>query len=131
MSEILQQYWQALLWSDGYRLTGLAMTLWLLIISVTLGGLMAVPLAVARVSPRRRYWLPVWVFTYVFRGTPLYVQLLVFYSGVYSLEIVRGTDLLNAFFSQWFELRYFGAGAQHLCLYYRDFCRCYSFGAAW
>ncbi|MBP2843981.1 ABC transporter permease [Dickeya oryzae] len=98
MSEILQQYWQALLWSDGYRLTGLAMTLWLLIISVTIGGLMAVPLAVARVSPRRRYWLPVWVFTYVFRGTPLYVQLLVFYSGVYSLEIVRGTDLLNAFF---------------------------------
>ncbi|MCO7260563.1 ABC transporter permease [Dickeya zeae] len=98
MSEILQQYWQALLWSDGYRLTGLAMTLWLLIISVTIGGLMAVPLAVARVSPRRRYRLPVWAFTYVFRGTPLYVQLLVFYSGVYSLEIVRGTDLLNAFF---------------------------------
>ncbi|AIR71324.1 MULTISPECIES: ABC transporter permease [Dickeya] len=98
MSEILQQYWQALLWSDGYRLTGLAMTLWLLIVSVTIGGLMAVPLAVARVSPRRRYRLPVWAFTYVFRGTPLYVQLLVFYSGVYSLEIVRGTDLLNAFF---------------------------------
>ncbi|SLM62328.1 MULTISPECIES: ABC transporter permease [Dickeya] len=98
MSEILQQYWQALLWSDGYRLTGLAMTLWLLIASVTIGGVMAVFLAVARVSPRRRYWLPVWVFTYVFRGTPLYVQLLVFYSGVYSLEFVRGTDLLNAFF---------------------------------
>ncbi|MBX9445717.1 ABC transporter permease [Dickeya chrysanthemi] len=98
MSEILQQYWQALLWSDGYRLTGLAMTLWLLIVSVTLGGLMAIPLAIARVSPRRRYRLPVWAFTYVFRGTPLYVQLLVFYSGVYSLEIVRGTDLLNAFF---------------------------------
>lgn len=51
-----------------------------------------------RVSPRRRFSFPVWLFTYVFRGTPLYVQLLVFYSGVYSLEIVRGTDLLNAFF---------------------------------
>ncbi|MGM3175283.1 ABC transporter permease [Dickeya lacustris] len=98
MSEILQQYGQALLWSDGYRLTGLAMTLWLLIASVSMGGVMAVFLAVARVSPRRRYWLPVWVFTYIFRGTPLYVQLLVFYSGVYSLEFVRGTDLLNAFF---------------------------------
>ncbi|MEC5343603.1 ABC transporter permease [Brenneria populi] len=98
MSEILQQYWQPLLWSDGYRLTGLAMTLWLLIASVTIGGALALPLAVARVSPRRRFSLPVWAFTYVFRGTPLYVQLLVFYSGVYSLEIVRGTDLLNAFF---------------------------------
>ncbi|MEI7088258.1 ABC transporter permease [Pectobacterium versatile] len=98
MSEILQQYWQPLLWSDGYRLTGLAMTLWLLISSVVIGGLMALPLAIARVSPRRRFSFPVWLFTYVFRGTPLYVQLLVFYSGVYSLEIVRGTDLLNAFF---------------------------------
>ncbi|MFJ5331586.1 ABC transporter permease [Pectobacterium versatile] len=98
MSEILQQYWQPLLWSDGYRLTGLAMTLWLLISSVIIGGLMALPLAIARVSPRRRFSFPVWLFTYVFRGTPLYVQLLVFYSGVYSLEIVRGTDLLNAFF---------------------------------
>ncbi|MFE8118284.1 ABC transporter permease [Brenneria goodwinii] len=98
MSEILQQYWQPLLWSDGYRMTGLAMTMWLLISSVVIGGALAIPLAVARVSPRRRFSLPVWVFTYVFRGTPLYVQLLVFYSGVYSLEIVRGTDLLNVFF---------------------------------
>lgn len=98
MSKILQQYWQPLLWSDGYRLTGLAMTLWLLISSVMMGGLLAIPLAIARVSPRRRFSFPVWVFTYVFCGTPLYVQLLVFYSGVYSLEIVRGTDMLNAFF---------------------------------
>ncbi|WP_291972324.1 ABC transporter permease [Candidatus Symbiopectobacterium sp.] len=98
MSEILQQYSQPLLWSDGYRLTGLAMTLWLLISSVVMCGLLAIPLAIARVSPRRRFSFPVWVFTYVFRGTPLYVQLLVLYSGVYSLEIVRGTDMLNAFF---------------------------------
>lgn len=41
---------------------------------------------------------PVWLYTYVFRGTPLYVQLLVFYSGMYSLEIVRGSEFLNAFF---------------------------------
>lgn len=75
------------------------MTLWLLISSVVIGGLMALPLAIARVSPRRRFSFPVWLFTYVFRGTPLYVQLLVFYSGVYSTEIVRGTDLLNAFFA--------------------------------
>lgn len=55
-------------------------------------------LAVARVSSRRWVRLPVWLFTYIFRGTPLYVQLLVFYSAMYSLEIVRGTDVLNAFF---------------------------------
>lgn len=98
MIEILQQYGHALLWSDGYRFTGLAITLWLLISSVAMGGVMSVFLAVARVSSLPWLKYPVWLFTYIFRGTPLYVQLLVFYSGVYSLDVVRGNDLLNAFF---------------------------------
>jgi len=98
MIDIIQQYWQALLWTDGYRFTGIAITLWLLIISVVLGGLLSLPLAVARVSSNRWLSWPVWLYTYVFRGTPLYVQLLIFYSGMYSLEIVRGTEFLNAFF---------------------------------
>lgn len=51
-----------------------------------------------RVSSNKFIRYPIWLYTYVFRGTPLYVQLLVFYSGMYSLEIVRGTDFLNAFF---------------------------------
>ncbi|GAB2943826.1 ABC transporter permease [Hafnia psychrotolerans] len=98
MIEILQQYGKSLLYSDGYRFTGLAITLWLLISSVVIGGLLAIPMAVGRVSSNKFIRLPIWLYTYVFRGTPLYVQLLVFYSGMYSLEIVRGTDLLNAFF---------------------------------
>lgn len=98
MIEILQQYWQSLLWSDGYRFTGMAVTLWLLISSVTIGGLLAIPMAVGRVSSIPWIRFPVWLYTYVFRGTPLYVQLLVFYSGMYGLEIVRGTDFLNTFF---------------------------------
>lgn len=98
MIEIIHEYWKSLLWTDGYRFTGVAITLWLLIVSVVLGGCMAVLLAIARVSPNRFISLPVWLFTYVFRGTPLYVQLLVFYSGMYTLEIVKGTELLNAFF---------------------------------
>jgi histidine transport system permease protein len=98
MIEILQQYGMSLLYSDGYRFTGLAITLWLLISSVVIGGLLAVPMAVGRVSSNKFFRYPIWLYTYVFRGTPLYVQLLVFYSGMYSLEIVRGTDFLNAFF---------------------------------
>lgn len=98
MIEILQQYGMSLLYSDGYRFTGLAVTLWLLISSVVMGGLLAIPMAVGRVSSNKFIRLPIWLYTYVFRGTPLYVQLLVFYSGMYSLEIVRGTDFLNAFF---------------------------------
>lgn len=98
MIEIIQEYWKALLWTDGYRFSGVAITLWLLLVSVVLGGCMAVLMSIARVSPIKAIRFPVWLFTYVFRGTPLYVQLLVFYSGMYTLEIVKGTDLLNAFF---------------------------------
>lgn len=98
MIEIIQEYWKSLLWTDGYRFTGVAITLWLLISSVVMGGLLAVILAVGRVSSNKFIRFPIWLFTYIFRGTPLYVQLLVFYSGMYTLEIVKGTDLLNAFF---------------------------------
>lgn len=98
MIEIIQEYWKSLLWTDGYRFTGVAITLWLLISSVVMGGLLAVILAVGRVFSNKFIRFPIWLFTYIFRGTPLYVQLLVFYSGMYTLEIVKGTDLLNAFF---------------------------------
>ncbi|MCX8965077.1 histidine ABC transporter permease HisM [Erwinia psidii] len=98
MMEIIQEYGKALLWSDGYRFTGVAITLWLLIISVALGGCLAMLLSIARVSPVKAVRFPVWLFTYIFRGTPLYVQLLVFYSGMYTLEVVKGSELLNAFF---------------------------------
>ena len=68
------------------------MTLWLLILAVALGFLLAIPLAVARTcgNPLLRY--PVWLYTYVFRGTPLYIQLLFFYTGVYSLNAIRAQD---------------------------------------
>jgi len=53
---------------------------------------------VARVSKRKWLSSAVWLYTYVFRGTPLYVQLLLCYTGLYSLQVVRGTPLLDAFF---------------------------------
>uniref|UniRef100_A0A8W7PBM2 Histidine/lysine/arginine/ornithine transport system permease protein HisM n=1 Tax=Anopheles coluzzii TaxID=1518534 RepID=A0A8W7PBM2_ANOCL len=76
------------------------MTLWLLIASVACGFCLSIPLAVARVSSRRWISGPVWFYTYVFRGTPLYIQLLIFYSGVYSLHVVRSVDLLEHFFRE-------------------------------
>ncbi len=59
---------------------------------------LALFLAIGRVSSNKYIQFPIWLFTYIFRGTPLYVQLLVFYSGMYTLEIVKGTEFLNAFF---------------------------------
>lgn len=98
MIELLTQYGQAYLWRDGFRFTGVSVTLMLLVTSVVIGFVLSIPLAIARTSGRKRYVYPVWLFSYLFRGTPLYVQLLVFYSGVYTLEFVRGSDFLNWFF---------------------------------
>ncbi|MDG6692997.1 hypothetical protein QCE80_15940, partial [Staphylococcus aureus] len=63
MIEILQEYWKSLLWTDGYRFTGVAITLWLLIASVVMGGVLAVFLAIGRVSENKLVWFPIWLFT--------------------------------------------------------------------
>lgn len=74
MIEIIQEYWKSLLWTDGYRFTGVAITLWLLISSVVVGGILAIFLAIGRVSNNKYIRFPIWLFTYIFRGTPLYVS---------------------------------------------------------
>jgi histidine transport system permease protein len=95
---IIANYWQAFLYNDGYETSGLAMTLWLLTISCAIGFCAALPLAIARQARNPLIWVPVWFYTFVFRGTPLYVQLLIIYTGVYTLQVVHDTAALNAFF---------------------------------
>ncbi|UVJ45594.1 ABC transporter permease [Pseudomonas sp. LS1212] len=98
MIELLQQYGHAFIWSDGNGLSGVAMTLWLFIVSMVFGFFISIPLAVARVS--EHFWVrwPVEFYTYLFRGTPLYIQLLICYTGLYGLEVVRDNALLDQFF---------------------------------
>ncbi|MDN3234855.1 ABC transporter permease [Pseudomonas sp. WAC2] len=98
MIEILQEYWRAFLWTDGYGLSGLAMTLWLLTASIAIGFVTSLPLSVARLSRHRLIRWPIQFYTYVFRGTPLYLQLLICYTGIYSIEAVRNQPLMNEFF---------------------------------
>lgn len=81
---------------------GLGVCLLLLALSLGTGLLMSVPLAVARVSSRRVLWLPVWCFTYVFRGTPLLVQLFVVYYGFAQFEAVRESLLWPLLREAWF-----------------------------
>lgn len=97
MLEIIQDYWKALLWTDGYHITGLAMTLWILILSVSLGGILALVLAVGRNANQTYIKWPICLFTYVFRGTPLYVQLLIIYTGIYTLLSNEHQYLSNFF----------------------------------
>jgi histidine transport system permease protein len=98
MIDLVQQYWRQYLWGTPGNPTGLVITLWLTVASLGLGFILALPLAVLRVS--RTWWLsmPIRIYTYVTRGTPLYVQLLLVYTGIYSLDAVRAAPVLNAFF---------------------------------
>jgi histidine transport system permease protein len=103
MIELIQQYWQQYLWGAPGHFSGVVITLWLTVASVGLGFLLAVPLAVARVSQNLFVASPVRIYTYLIRGTPLYVQLLLIYSGVYTLDVVRSTPALSAFFRDAFN----------------------------
>ncbi|MGN6087411.1 ABC transporter permease [Trinickia sp.] len=100
MIELIHDYWRNYLFTDGYQTTGLAITMWLLVVSIGIGFCLSVPLACARVSRNKVLSGAVWLYTYIFRGTPLYVQLLLCYTGLYSLDVVRNHELLNAFFRQ-------------------------------
>ena len=100
MLDILQQYGKAYLFTDGYVWSGLAVTLWLTLVAVVVGFVCSVPLAVALCSESALLRRPVAVFTYVFRGTPLFVQLLLIYTGLYSLAFVRETPWLASVFRE-------------------------------
>ena len=77
------------LWTNGTATTGLLLTIELLAVSVISGLLLALPLAVMRASRNRWLSEPVRLFTYVFRGTPLLVQMYVIYYGLAEVDLVR------------------------------------------
>ena len=81
---------------------GLQVCLVLLVISVATGFVLSVPLAVARTSSRAWLSRPVWFFTYVFRGTPLLVQLFIVYYGFAQFEGLRNSVLWPLLREAWF-----------------------------
>ncbi len=83
-------------------LSGLKITLILLALSCASGFVLSIPLAVARVSAQRRFWLPVFLFTYIMRGTPLLVQMFMVYHGLAQFEAVRDSFAWVALKSPWF-----------------------------
>ncbi|MDX1634021.1 MAG: ABC transporter permease [Marinobacter sp.] len=70
---------------------GLVTTVQLVFLSLVLGLVVAVPLAVLRTSRNRWVSSPVWVYTYLFRGTPLLIQLYVIYYGVAQIPGIQET----------------------------------------
>lgn len=70
---------------------GLVQTVQLVFLSLIIGLVVAVPLATLRTN--RRWWVsgPVWVYTYLFRGTPLLIQLYIIYYGLAQIPGIQET----------------------------------------
>ena len=83
-------------------LSGTLVTLKLLVAALAAGLVAAIPLAVMRASPNPWLSRPVWLFTYVFRGTPLLVQLFLIYYGLAQFSWVRESVVWPLFSSAWF-----------------------------
>ncbi|MFC4258462.1 ABC transporter permease [Marinobacter lacisalsi] len=70
---------------------GLVNTVQLVFLSLVIGLVVAVPLAILRNSPR--WWVnkPIWLYTYLFRGTPLLIQLYIIYYGIAQVPGIQDT----------------------------------------
>ena len=94
--------WSVIAGSLPEFFAGLKVTLVLLAISLATGLALSVPLAVARVSSNPWISKPVWLYTYVIRGTPLLVQLFIIYYGLAQVEFIRESVAWNLFREAWF-----------------------------
>ena len=74
-------------------LEGLAVTAQLVAFALVLGFCLAIPLALLRTSRHLALWMPVYIFIFVFRGTPLLVQIFIVYYGLGQSEAVRESFL--------------------------------------
>lgn len=70
---------------------GMVTTVQLVFLSLILGLVLAVPLAIMRTSKNPLINGPVWFYTYIFRGTPLLIQLYIIYYGLAQIEGIQQT----------------------------------------
>ena len=81
-------------------LWGALKTLELTALSLIIGGIISIPLAIVRAGNNPYLNAPVWMFTYLFRGTPLLVQTYMIYFGLGQFEWIRETFLWGPILSQ-------------------------------
>src|SRR6266852_845511 len=83
---------------NGYLLKGAVTTLWLTLAAIAGGLVVGCLLALLRLSPYRWLSRAAQGYIWVFRGTPLLVQLIIIYTGLPQLGLVRFTVLESAVF---------------------------------
>ena len=74
-------------------LMGIGITLKLLIVSGLLGLMLAICLLMMRISGKWYLSFPAQVYIYIFRGTPILVQIFIIYYGLPQFEAVRDSIL--------------------------------------
>ncbi|MBK7617053.1 MAG: ABC transporter permease [Burkholderiales bacterium] len=82
--------------------SGALTTLQLLVAALAIGMAIALPLAMLRSLPSPWASRPVWLFTYVIRGTPMLVQLFLLYYGLAQFDAVRQSALWPWLSQAWF-----------------------------
>ncbi|ROT98681.1 ABC transporter permease [Marinobacter sp. R17] len=70
---------------------GLVTTVQLVFLSLLIGLILSVPLAILRTVRNPFVSGPVWLYTYIFRGTPLLIQLYIIYYGIAQIEGIQET----------------------------------------
>ena len=83
---LIAQHWDMFL-------TGIGYTLLIVVVSLVVGGALSLPLAVVRAYRTPILNPIIWAYVYVFRGTPLLVQLYLIYYGLGQFEAVRDSFL--------------------------------------
>ena len=78
---------------------GVGITLELTILSLIIGFLLAVPMAVARSSQHAILSPIIWCYTYVFRGTPLLVQTYLIYYGLGQFQFIKNSWVWDSILS--------------------------------
>ena len=84
--------------TNAFILEGAFTTLWLTAVSITGGLVLGFAIALMKRSPRPYLHLPAKVYVWLFRGTPLLVQLIVIYTGlpIFGLKLsVVGSALIG------------------------------------
>ncbi|MFT3671575.1 amino acid ABC transporter permease [Aestuariivirga sp.] len=86
-------FWQYLLWPSSVYLYGLWLTLSVSVISQGLGTVLGLFIALAKISRYRLLSVPASIFIWIFRGTPLLVQIVFIYTGLAAANIFRFEDI--------------------------------------
>jgi len=81
-------------------LVGIGLTFELLFLSLFLGTALGIFLLILRISGRWYLSWPTMVYIYIFRGTPILVQIFIIYYGFPQLDFIRHNDILWTIFRE-------------------------------